>query len=52
MVTPDQALALAAEGLAVLVAEQQAGGTPETDMQFDAVLDAAIVIARDIRDHQ
>ena len=50
MVTRDQALAAAAEGLAVLASEQQAGGTPETSEQLDALLDAAALIARDITD--
>lgn len=48
MVTRDQALAAASEGLAVLAAEKEAGGTKETDAQLDALLDAAIVIAHDI----
>lgn len=51
MVTRDQALAAAAEGLAVLGAEKQqadkAGGNPETDDQLDALLDAVGLIARE-----
>lgn len=49
MTTADQALAAASEGLAVLAAEQRAGGSPETAEQLDALLDAAALIARDAR---
>ncbi|WP_327160528.1 hypothetical protein [Streptomyces zaomyceticus] len=52
MVTRDQALAAAAEGLAVLAVEKQrTGGDPETDAQFDALLGAAALIASDTPDH-
>lgn len=52
MVTADQALAAAAEGLAVLAAEKQASDNPATDAQLEALFDAAAVIARDNPDHR
>jgi hypothetical protein len=51
MVTPDQALAAACEGLAVLEAKKQQGD-PEAAAQLDALLDAATVIARNLPDHE
>ncbi|MFE7510163.1 hypothetical protein ACFU8I_02880 [Streptomyces sp. NPDC057540] len=51
-VTADQALAAATYGLAVLAAEKQAGGGPETDEQLDALLAAAVLIAHDTTDHR
>ncbi|MEU2075446.1 hypothetical protein [Streptomyces sp. NPDC013489] len=50
MVTADQALAAAAHGLVVLGAEQQAGASPETREQLEALFDAATLIARDLTD--
>ncbi|WP_158071364.1 hypothetical protein [Streptomyces sp. CB02261] len=48
--TRDQALAAAAEGLAILTAEKQradqTGGNPATDAQLSALADAAALIAR------
>lgn len=53
MIARDQALAAAAEGLAVLATEkQQTGGDPTIDAQLDALLDAAFLIASDIPDHR
>ncbi|WP_328941549.1 hypothetical protein OG259_07700 [Streptomyces sp. NBC_00250] len=50
-ISAGQALAAACEGLAVLALEKrQAGSTPETDAQLDALLAAAAVIAQDIRE--
>ncbi len=49
-VSRDQALAAAAEGLAVLTAEKQqadpSGGNPATDAQLSALNDAYALIAR------
>jgi len=52
MVTAGQALAAATYGLAVLAAEQQTAGSPETREQLDALFDAAAVIARDVTSRQ
>ncbi|MFE6815264.1 hypothetical protein [Streptomyces sp. NPDC057677] len=49
MITADQALALACEGLAVLEARKQQGD-PEAAAQLEALFDAAVVIARDVPD--
>jgi hypothetical protein len=53
-VSPNQALAAACKGLAVLSVEKrradQADGNPVTDAQLDALLDAAALIARDTRE--
>jgi hypothetical protein len=51
-VSPDQALAIVTEGLAVLSVEKEAGGGPETEAQLDAVLDLAILVVRDIPDYR
>ncbi|MFE6785167.1 hypothetical protein ACFVFF_23210 [Streptomyces sp. NPDC057680] len=49
MITADQALAAACEGLAVLEAQKRQGD-PEAAAQLEALLPAAALIARDIRE--